>query len=73
MDAFTNVLESRMSSANQFPNPLRCVRPKIVEVTMITWGDRLEALQFEDSCYPRIRCWVQLEEDLDFASVQLSI
>ena len=67
-----------MSSANQFPNPLRCVRPKIVEVTMITWGDRLEALrvkglQFEDSCYPRIRCWVQLEEDLDFASVQLSI
>ena len=43
-----------MSSANQFPNPLRCVRPKIVEVTMITWGDRLEALrvkglQFEDS------------------------
>jgi hypothetical protein len=45
MDAFMNMLESRMSSANRFPSPLRCVRPRIVEVAMITWGDRLEDLR----------------------------
>jgi hypothetical protein len=47
MDAFTNMLESRMSNANRSPSPLRCVRPRIVEVAMITWADRLEVLRIQ--------------------------
>jgi len=46
--AFTNMLESRISAAliaNRLPVHLRCVRPKIVEVAMITCSDRLEALR----------------------------
>jgi hypothetical protein len=45
MDAFTHMLESQMSVAQigcGFPDHLRCVRPNIVEVAMITCSDRLE-------------------------------
>jgi hypothetical protein len=45
MDAFTNMLESRISAAaDRLP---RCVRPKVVEVAMIIWGERLAGLRDE--------------------------